>query len=293
MLRLRVALQGMTSFPDVPTPHTRVEPGTRRTFFRTFGNSRVIVGVRLRRALLKGLQAILAPQACVECGLWVLNDDLSPLCVGCRQGLQRLRGPLCSVCGNQVPGNVRLEFALCNKCRTAPPAFDRARAWGTYQGALRSVLHKYKFEGYRRLAEPLAELAAAALDDQQLDRRFDCLIPVPSHRKRLRERGFDHTGRLAACLSNRIQTPVFKGLLRSRDTQPQFGLDRVERKRNLRGAFRLRKADLLQGRRVLLLDDLLTTGTTVEEACRLLRRESEVSAITVVTVARAILTYRN
>ncbi len=149
------------------------------------------------------------------------------------------------------------------------------------------MIRAFKFRGLRRLAQPLASLLRQAFEDSGLDCRFHRIIPVPSHFRRCRQRGFDHTLSLALPLSRQLGIPIFRGLRRSRHTLPQVGLDQAQRQSNLAKAFKLSGEKCLEDRNIVLVDDVLTTGTTVREATRLLRRRSGVGKILVLVVARA------
>lgn len=156
---------------------------------------------------------------------------------------------------------------------------------------MREVIRKFKFEGFQRLALPLAGLLHECWLQSKLELQIDSILPVPLHPKRRRQRGFDQTLLLSRILSRRLKIPIYRGLRRIRNTNPQFGLDLHERHRNIRGAFALKDPIPIAGSTVLLIDDVLTTGTTVGEISHLLRRESEVNKIVILTLARAPLLY--
>lgn len=242
-------------------------------------------------ALRKLSQALFFPQGCVICHEWVLNADFSPLCRSCFSSFERLDPRVCYCCGIPIPGNVLDDVGSCSQCRLDPPPFDFARAYGPYEGRLRRTIRKFKFEGFQRLAYPLGELLETCYRQTNANFTFDCILPVPLHRRRKRERGFDQTLLLSRALARRLGVPVFRGLRRVKYTIPQFGLEIQERRRNIRGAFALKSRDLPAGRNVLVVDDVMTTGTTVGEICTLLRSESNVKTIGVFAVARAPLLY--
>ena len=151
------------------------------------------------------------------------------------------------------------------------------------------MIHGFKFSGHRRLVHPLASLLEKAYRKRPAPLSPSWLVPVPSHPRRRRKRGFDQTLLLARTLGRRLNLPVFPGLHRSRPTLPQFGLDLKARKRNVRNAFRLRKARRLSGADLVLVDDILTTGATSREISRVLKRDGQAGRILVLTVARVTL----
>ncbi len=240
-------------------------------------------------ALRQLSQALFFPQACVLCHEWVLNPDWSPLCRRCFLSLEPLEQHICYWCGIPLPGNVLAIYGTCSQCRTLGKPFNFARAYGNYQGKLRSLIHKFKFGHHQRLSHPLAALLQNCYERSGLDLEPDWIVPVPPHVRRRKERGFDQTLILSRALSQRLKIPVFNGLYRVKSTVPQPGLNLQERRKNLRHAFRLSQASRLSDQTIVLVDDVMTTGTTISEICRLIRIETRIRTILVLTVARVPL----
>ena len=178
---------------------------------------------------------------------------------------------------------------LCGHCVQREYAFDRARSYGAYEGTLRELIHLFKYRGMRPLARPLsaclvevvrAEAAAGAGP-------WDAIVAVPLAPGRERERGYNQARLLAAELARAIEVPVIDGVLRRvRATPPQTQLTRAQRLENLRGAFAPgRRASRVDGRGVLLVDDVFTTGATLSACARVLR-QARASRVTAFTVAR-------
>ncbi|MDE2925487.1 MAG: ComF family protein [Acidobacteriota bacterium] len=176
----------------------------------------------------------------------------------------------------------------CANCREQRTFHHSTRAWGPYAGTLRKLIHRFKFSGHRRLAHPLSSLLEKAYRARPDPFSPSCLVPVPSHPRRRRKRGFDQTLLLTRTLARRLDLPVFPGLRRSRPTLPQSGLDLKARRRNVRNAFRLRQARRLRGEDLVLVDDILTTGATVREICKVLKRDGKAGRILILTVARVV-----
>lgn len=238
--------------------------------------------------LLRWVRCFLYPQVCCLCGRWVNFEDPRPLCGPCLTSLQKLDGPLCPVCGIPVPSDILGVGFLCSKCRECIPLFDKARAWGQYGGALRKLIHGFKFEGLRRLDTPLGDLIDEVFEEHFIEDRPEILVPVPIHRRRLRERGYDQTLLLAKRLARLRGLPLDRSTRRRRHTVPQFGLDLAARRRNLRGAFSGEAARALRGRRILIIDDVMTTGTTVTELGRTIRSAAHPKWMGVLTLARVL-----
>lgn len=205
--------------------------------------------------------------------------------------IHAVRPPQCLCCG--------LPFAaphgpdsLCQGCRERPPVFRKARAWATYrtQGdapqPLRDSLLRFKYVRDLRAGKALAALAAQNFP--LADEQYDCLIPVPLHVRRLRWRGFNQSLLLARAVARRTDTPLAPRLLdRTRPTATQTRLTRAERRANVRGAFRAEATAALKDRRILLVDDVYTSGATVDECARTLY-QSGVCRVDVFTLARVI-----
>jgi ComF family protein len=161
--------------------------------------------------------------------------------------------------------------------------FDAAYCFGSYDGKLRELIHLYKYGRIQTLARPLADFLVRALP---LDERFDAVTPVPLHWRKQWQRGFNQAELLARAIARRRGIPVVRALGRARYTQTQAGLSNTERRKNVAAAFRCRRAArTLAGRRVLLIDDVLTTGSTAAACARMLKQAGAASVV-VATVAR-------
>jgi ComF family protein len=226
------------------------------------------------------------PQVCCLCQSWVHFEDPRPLCDRCLTSLRRLDGPLCPVCGIPVPTDILGEGYVCSSCRKQAPPFDKARAWGLYGDLLRKTIHHFKFEGLRHLDIPLGNLLAEVFNEHFSEEHPEILVPIPIHPRRHRERGYDQTLLLARRLSRLCGLPIDRSTHRCRHTSPQFGLNLGARRSNLRGAFSIDPGHQLTGRRILIVDDVMTTGTTVGELGKLIKRSARPEWLGVLTVAR-------
>jgi len=167
-----------------------------------------------------------------------------------------------------------------------PRAIDRARAVGDYDGALRAILHAFKYEGRRSLAVPLASMMRHRGADVLAGAA--CVVPVPLHHSRQRHRGFNQ----AVDLARRLDLPVLHALRRVRATPTQTGLPAAQRHRNMRGAFALgRRGGAVGGSIVVLVDDVSTTGATLEACARTLK-QAGVAEVRALTAARVVTSPR-
>jgi len=230
-------------------------------------------------APLQGLLDLCFPPKCSLCGK--LGTDA--LCDACIESFSRLLPPLCDRCGYPcVPG------IACTHCPDGTGSLSFARAFGIYDGSLREAIHVLKYGGRARLGEPLGRLLAdyARQDPALSEAPWDAIIPVPIHPARQRQRGFNQSELLAAPVAEALGAPLeARWLIRIRRTSPQARLTRDRRLTNLRGAFRLREDAEVSGKNILILDDVLTTMSTVKEAARMLQ---EAGSRTIGALALAI-----
>ncbi len=231
---------------------------------------------------ISALLDLLLPPACAFCGQSLESPAHPQLCGECRADIPALVSPCCRRCALPYPAEDGTDH-LCQSCLMQPPPFSRVVAAGVYDGALRSAIHRFKFQGAVGLDRPLGHLLAHQLD--QRGAGYDLIAPVPLHPSRLRQRTYNQSLLLGRELSRLTSLPVRADLLqRVRPTLPQQGLSAEDRRRNLRGAFTVSKP--LRGERVLLVDDVFTTGATARECCaRLLAAGA--GEVSVAVLARA------
>ncbi|NNG02674.1 MAG: ComF family protein [Inquilinus sp.] len=238
----------------------------------------------LERAGRAGLDAVLPPR-CLSCGAVVGGDGA--LCPPCWTRLAFVGPPHCVCCGLPFPYDAGEELR-CGACIRRRPAFDRARAALVYDGASRPLLLGFKHGDETHAAAPFARWMAGAAGS--LLTGADLLVPVPLHRWRLFRRRYNQAALLAHALGRGAGRPVATDLLiRRRRTPSQGGLGRVGRAANVRGAFAVPQAvrARIAGRRLLLVDDVMTTGATVEACARALRRAGA-AHVDVIVLARVV-----
>ncbi len=240
------------------------------------------------------------PPFCPVCRARLEEGRRDPLCGACWAGLPRIAPPWCRLCGQPMagfpvaagsrsPAPTRAEGgALCAACRRQPPAFAYARAAVRYEDVAREALHAFKFGGHRALAGPLGDLLIEAVEGRLPAGAPDLLVPVPLHPRRERERGFNQSRLLARRLGRAWGCPVRDDVLvRAVATPSQTSLDGAARRANVRRVFRLRRPELVAGRHVALVDDILTTGATLSECARCLE-EGAPRIVGVLAVARVV-----
>lgn len=242
------------------------------------------------RLIARLSHALLPPSSCLLCAS---STTEAVICPACRADLpwRNHAAQYCAQCGLPSPlHRVSASDDICPHCQTAPPAFTQTIAAFDYEFPLRQLIHRYKYGGELSLARFFAHALAHAIAQQT---HFNVspntvLLPLPLHAQRLRERGFNQAMEIARPLSKLLGLPCRPHLCqRHRPTVPQAGLARKDRLTNLRHAFSC--AHELQGQSILLLDDVMTTGSSVQECARTLLLHGA-SRVDVVVVARALPT---
>lgn len=243
-----------------------------------FDTRGVVSGLRLVR---DGLLDLIYPPQCLVC-----EQPARPvLCGQCAGAFVPLPDPVCACCGRPVQ-----EPVACRSCAQAELrggwGFDTARAAGVFQGPLRHAIHRLKYARIEALGDPLgAFLANRCVADGLLSRPVDVVVSVPIHRGRRRWRGFNQADVLAAPISAMLGVPFAPGaLVRARKTPAQVTLPFEARRTNVEGAFQISERAAIAGRRVLLVDDVLTTGATVS-ACAWALKEAGAATVVVATLA--------
>jgi len=208
---------------------------------------------------------IVFPPRCVGCG-----REGGYLCSMCRRSIPLLASPVCVRCGRFVSAQ-----GLCVHCPSEPHAYDGIRSVAKFEGPLRDAIHAFKYEGLRTLRGTLGELLAEGWTRFQPP--GDVLVPVPLHARRMRERGYNQSLLLARELARHTGIPVLEtALVRIRATVPQVGLDIQQRRANVIGAFHVCN-DEIRDRAVLLIDDVYTTGATIDACAEALRATGALS----------------
>lgn len=217
----------------------------------------------LRSLALAILDAVF-PCRCLLCGETL--DRCVAVCPSCRTGLPFIEGRTCRLCSKPV--SEALESDICLDCRGERPKFSELRAFLFYDEEVRTLVHALKFQGRHSVASAMAEMVAGRADPSWF--LCDGLVPVPLHPSRLAERGYNQAELLAHGLARRFGLRVFPSVLvRTKATRPQSSLAGSERAENVHGAFRLtRAARRLEGKSVILVDDVVTTGETVRAAAK-------------------------
>ena len=221
---------------------------------------------------------IIYPPRCLICKEFLHHhnqtDKSNPnsFCRTCTENFQKISSPLCPICGVPLLPDIE-EDHLCENCIRTRPFFEAARAPYFYEDILMTAIHQFKYKGKKIFADPLGALLFRFATSWVQESRTLLTIPVPLHPKRLRERGFNQSLLLARYVAKQLETELdFLSLRRVRHTSPQTALGRKERRKNVRNAFQVVNPSAVKAREVLLVDDVATTGNTLNECAKALRR---------------------
>lgn len=239
------------------------------------------------KRFLHALLDVILPPICHICHAFIPNAGELHICPACRERLPLVSSPLCPVCGISFTGTGGDH--CCGACLTHPPHFDTARSHFLYEGAIRDLIHSFKYNKQTHLRYPLALLALEGVNSFLTDHNPHLIVPVPLHRSRLRQRGFNQAVLLGSVLSKKLSIPMLPDVLsKIRPTEPQLKLSAAERRINVKGAFTVKTANAVAGKRILLLDDVMTTGSTMNECAKELKKAGA-EAVIAATVARTPL----
>jgi len=238
------------------------------------------------KEVVSGLADMLFPAQCPTCGAALIGGGGDLFCSNCLSSVRFTTSPQCTSCG--VPfATTQGADHLCEECILSTPPFSVARSLGVYEGALLDAIHLFKYHEKISVGEALGRMMAQAPYDSLAIEDYSLIIPVPLHPKRLRERGFNQSLVLARQVSKRFSVPLdFSVLRRTIHTESQVTLSGRKRRTNVRGAFEVVDRGRVEDKRIVLIDDVYTTGSTAAECSKVLMK-SGAKEVAVLTLARA------
>jgi ComF family protein len=234
-------------------------------------------------SLAKSAGDLLLPQVCLACQ----GDDVASqgLCSRCLQGLLTLVGqPYCLRCG--ANGQSSTDDRGCPSCPDPLPRFDRLVRLGPYEPPIKELVRQFKYHRRDGVGRHLGALLATAVSGQCPQEQFDLVLCIPTHWRRRIWRSFDHARSLSSVLAKHLNLPMGYELVRMRHTPPQAQLPKTRRIQNVRGAFAVGSQEALSGAKILLVDDVTTTGATANEATRTLL-DAGASRVVLAVIAKA------
>ena len=239
----------------------------------------------------QALANLLFPLECASCHFPLAASSGSDrLCRSCTEKLTPIAPPYCQRCAEPFPADPSLTI-VCPNCQNRPMAFDFAFAGYESRGPVRDLIHHFKYNRQLQLRVVLGQLLLQTLQEPRIQARQDWILtPVPLHARKLRDRQFNQAHEISRRLHRHTHFPLVPGLRRQRDTTSQATLDRKDRLANLKDAFTLtpkaRRQRLFEGRHILLIDDVRTTGATLHECAQVLKKEGQAATVVGLCIAR-------
>ncbi len=231
------------------------------------------------KAFLGNLLDLAIPPSCLVCGTRI-DDQKEILCSDCESRISMVSGDCCPKCGAVFSGSE------CSNCARESFAFDATDSLFRYAGSIKDLIHQLKYNGYVSPAGYLALHLADYLQGNEDLHEYDLVCPIPLHRVRKRERGYNQSELIAYAAAKLADLPYAQPLKRSHYTRSQTMLSRENRKKNLHGAFRVTNPKAVKDKKVILVDDVFTTGSTLHEAAKELKAAGA-SKVAAITVAKA------
>ena len=222
--------------------------------------------------ITNSVSSALIPEVCLFCGSGNLEVSTS-ICPECRTSLRWVLSPICSVCGRPLSTFEKERSDLCGACIANLPVYDMARYGLYYENLVRVAITRFKFNASLYSSRPLADLLIETFNMHYINENFDVILPVPVHTRRLMARGFNQVTILSQKLATATGIPLDRtSLVKTKNTEPQVRLSRAKRLLNLANAFQIKQQKTIVNKRVLVVDDVSTTGATINEVSKVLRK---------------------
>jgi len=242
--------------------------------------------------ITEGLFNFVFPLDCQICEKPIRESKGYSICEDCLQTIELIEHPYCIKCGKPL---LLTDFfkqnreALCLDCKRKKYSFEFSRSVGIYSKVLKKCIHLFKYYREKKLARPLGKLMVDyLLKNDEFKKRIDLIIPVPLHKNDLKNRGFNQSFLLGKVIGDYFSVPVQeKVLVKKKFTPYQVNLSKKEREKNILKAFSVERPEKIKGKNILILDDVFTTGSTVEECAKELMK-ARANNICVLTLARNV-----
>lgn len=223
--------------------------------------------------LLKGLKDLIYPNCCLACKKRIeTTQGQGSICLGCWEKVEKNLPPFCARCGRHLDA-IAIEKNTCSHCAGEKFYFDRAFSPCIYTGVIKELIHEFKYNGKDYLGKPLGSMMNTFIRDYSLPiEHLDFIIPIPLHKSRQREREFNQAQLLSKQVANEFNKSMLCDILiRNKPAKTQTELTKSERRQNVEMGFLVTKPDLIKDANLLLIDDILTTGATSNEAAKSLK----------------------
>jgi len=242
--------------------------------------------------IIEGLLNFVFPLNCKICKKPIRESKGYSICENCFKTIELIEQPYCIKCGKPlVPTDVfkQNREILCLDCKKKKYSFKFSRSTGVYDKVLKKCIHLFKYYGEKKLAKPLGKLMVDyLLKNNDFENEFELIIPVPLHKNDLKKRGFNQSVLLSKVIGDYFSIPVGESVLIKKKLTPfQVNLSKKEREKNILRSFSVEKPEEIKGKNILILDDVFTTGATVEECAKELMK-ARAKNIFVLTLARTV-----
>lgn len=243
------------------------------------------------KSLGRGLMSLLLAADCKICQQVLEPFNRSFICRNCWSEIRWLRAPYCSKCSKPFPSSLTFQdisSILCPECRTEHSYFEKVFTPTLYEGIMKEAIHLFKYNKKMGILRLVREILNSYFDHADFPSfRLDLVIPIPLHRKKMRERGFNQAELIANTVARRFQIRLIKGnLQRVKATASQTALSKKARRKNVKESFKVKNKHQFYAKRILLVDDVYTTGATIKEAAKVLKKAGA-KKIYALTLARA------
>ncbi|MDD5617749.1 MAG: ComF family protein [Candidatus Omnitrophica bacterium] len=242
--------------------------------------------VNMLKTMIDSFIDIIYPPLCATCNKPNhQKENKGYICDECFYGIKRHIPPFCSKCGRSLNDMENISRGICASCMDKQYYFDRAHSLCVYKGDIKELIHRFKYNQKLQYKIIFEKLIREFLQNFNILRDIDLIIPIPLHPARLREREYNQSQIIASIAGGLLEKPVEADILfRIRNTKPQIELNEKTRIKNISGCFTVRNTDKIKSKSVLLIDDVLTTGTTLSEAAQVIKKYNP-DKISVLTLA--------
>lgn len=220
---------------------------------------------------------------CIICNRRI-SSDRKRVCESCEKKIVKIMPPICKKCGRRLKKTINKEKGVCQDCSEQKFYFEEARAFGVYEGILRKLIYEFKYKGKKELSLFLGVKMFDVLQSFSWY-SIDIIVPVPLYKKRENQRGYNQSLLLAKVLKGKTGIPISEDLIRIKNTEHQTVLSKIHRRQNLNDAFEVKNKKIFNGKTILLVDDVYTTGSTANNCAKSLK-QAGASKIYVLTCAR-------
>lgn len=231
----------------------------------------------------EGIIKIIFPYYCLICNKKIDNEKSIPLCIECFDKIHWNLPPFCTKCGRSMPIELS-PLNLCLECKKKRYYFDRAWSASYYEGIMLECIHRFKYQQKFSLIDFFKNILCNFIEKYLEIEKFNYLLPIPLHSTKLRERGFNQAFLLTQPIAKQFKKKILENVWRKKPTLSQTELNAKQRRENIKGAFAVKNPILIKGKNILIIDDVFTTGSTVNE-CALVLKKNGARIVEVLTIA--------